>query len=805
MVYYIRMKKRTVVLTSIILVILTLASLGLGACSSLQFTLSAPDLVYENGVVSWSARSFAEGYNVTLYRDGNGERGEAISETVTVTATNYALTQDGKYWVGVYVVSSNSLFSDSEEAYILVEKEDTQVDVVVPGGEEDGDNGGDGEQDDPYDPPVDVLPSGVPALNLPVGAKQSFNYMSVASVGGVSIPLTANTDAVVRLFKDNSEITSGWSYDDSNNAIELGISQFMSVSEGADTAFTAVTESGKSFDFYVTLCGLTDMPVNVDLPGYGAYVYNKNAENAADGLKVSYNGTASTLAVSVDGTQIANSTSNYVLVSGSVNFKENYLKSLGYGLHRVELFTAKGIVDFYIFVYSSSIMCYGLNFEFDDAYPSLTLNWKVDYPIDKYEVVVDGVVYSSDGYPDKFNGTSFDMTGIVGSGGTCSVFVKSYVDGLSTPAVSTTVSYVDNTGKVTTYLDPANGFTYLGRTFNRYIDSDEEMDVLAYYMILCNDDLDTTVFNTVNGNKTMTYMDVFVSSSMGLSNATAVMNAFKDSCSKYKESIKYSFAAYKLPDGAYRIGLSMTSQNEALYDSTSSYTESSSNVFHLEKSTRSASFDDFAIEEREGVSVSTSDQLFFAVEAGFRPVPVAGSVAEKLYKLAKDVCREYIDDDMTDYEKVHAIYDWLGKNVVYDYNLANSMEGEDIEPSDSRYDPFYSYDSFYLEGVLENGVAVCNGIAKTFVLLCSIEGITAVKVNGAVSSGAHAWNKVLINDKWYIVDSTWSNQKPTNNKEAFTHEFLLITTSESSKNRTETTEDTLGYYCGDTHYVAPTD
>ena len=102
--------------------------------------------------------------------------------------------------------------------------------------------------------------------------------------------------------------------------------------------------------------------------------------------------------------------------------------------------------------------------------------------------------------------------------------------------------------------------------------------------------------------------------------------------------------------------------------------------------------------------------------------------------------------------------------------------------------------------MLENGVAVCNGIAKTFVVLCGIEGITAVKVNGTVSGDAHAWNKVLINEKWYIVDSTWSNRKTTENGknvEKFSHEYLFLTTSESSADRTELTEDTLGYYCGD--------
>lgn len=793
------MKRRFTVTTAILLVLLTLLSLGLSACENQKLTLAAVKLSYENGVVSWEARSFAGSYDVTLYRDVDGERGEAISETVSVSATNYALTVDGKYWVGVKAISSNDLFNDSAESYILVEKENTEVDVEIP------DKDPDDQDKDPDDHPIDEdVPSGVPSLGLPVGAKQSFNYMSVADVGGISVALTKNTGKVVRLFMNNSEVASGWSYDTANNALELSQSLFTKSDEGEDSAFTAITEDGASFVFYVTLCGLTDVPVNVDLPGYGAYIFNKNSSDAAQGLTVSYNGHASTSAISVDGLKIANSTSNYVLVSGSVNFKENYLKSLGYGLHKVELFTSKGIVDFYIFVYSSSILCYDLQYEFDDTYPSLILRWKVDYPIDRYEVIVDGAIYSSDEYPDKFDGNSFDLTGIVGTGSSCSVCVKSYVDGLATPATSATAVYADNTEKIRNYLDEDQGFTYLGKSYNRYIDSDDEMDALAHYMILYNDSLETTNFETTGGSKKMTYMDVYVDPSMGYYNATSVMNAFSESCSTYKESIKYSFAAQKLSDGAYRIGLSMTSKNEALYDSTPSYTESSSNVFHLYRSTRSAGFNDFAIEDREGVSVSSSDQLFFAVEAGYKPVPVAGSVAEKLYELAKNVCRTYIDDTMTDYEKVHTIYDWLGKNVVYDYDIIEKMA--DIEPPDSRYDPFYSYDSFYLEGVLENGVAVCNGIAKTFVLLCGIEGITSVKVNGQANGGAHAWNKVLINDKWYIVDSTWSNQKSSNYKEAFTHEYLLITSAKStSDKRVETTEDTLGYYCGDTHYVAPSD
>ncbi len=792
------MKKRNLLLISTIMIMCMVAPFVLGACAGFSLTISAPALKFEDGVVSWNSVSSAKGYQITLYDDEDGVMGAQSGESFVIHSNKYALTADGVYWVGVRILSGNEFLNDSPESYILVEKKDTQSNVEVPGPDDPDDNNGNSSGSS--DTETDVFPSNAPALCLPTGAVQKFNYISSASIGGISVPLTENTGVVSSVSVLGTELDDRyWSYDSQNGAVELELPTFSGVDSGIDTKFTATTSDGENFDFYVTKTGIANLPVSLDVPSYGAYVYCKNSSTASDGLTVSFSSSASIYAISVDGVRIANSTSNYSATSKSVVFKEGYLNSLSYGLHEVQLFTGKGILDFYLFVYSSSIMCYDLQFDFDDSYPDVILTWQVDYPIDRYEVVVNGDVYSSDEYPDRFDGNSFSLKGIIGE--SASVCIRSYVQSVDTPASSATVNYADQTGSIAKYLDPTKGFTYLSKTFNRYIDSTEEMDVLAYYMILYYDDLDTKSFNTVNGFITMSYVDVYVDSqSTGIIDASGVMNAFKDSCAKYKESLKYTYAAQELSDGAYRIGLSMTSKNEALYDSESKYTESSSNEFHLTRSSRSADFDDFAINGREGAVVETSDQLFFAVEAGFRPLPVAGSIAENLYALAKDVCRTWIDDDMTDYEKVHAIYDWLGKNVVYDYNLVSSMEG--IKPSESRYDPFYSYDSFYLEGVFENGIAVCNGISKTFVLLCAIEGITAVKVNGTSSGGAHAWNKVYINEKWYIVDSTWSNQKSTNYKESFTHEFLLITTEESASSRTETTEDTLKYYCGDTQYTS---
>lgn len=64
-------------------------------------------------------------------------------------------------------------------------------------------------------------------------------------------------------------------------------------------------------------------------------------------------------------------------------------------------------------------------------------------------------------------------------------------------------------------------------------------------------------------------------------------------------------------------------------------------------------------------------------------------------------------------------------------------------------------------GVLVDGSAVCNGYAQAFHLLAAGAGITSVVVtgeaNGGVTTGAHAWNRVLIDGEWLVVDTTWDD------------------------------------------------
>lgn len=804
------MKTRARISLSIIMLIVLSCTFLFTACGQVTFTLASPQLKYDGeGIVYWDKIASAQAYLVNTYEVKDGNKGDKIGEGVKTEDNSFVVQGTGTFCIGVVSLSYNALFLNSTESYIFVQKDFSGSEVVVP---DNGNNNGNGEENNEngeIQDSQDVLPSSIPKEAMPIGTVYSNQYFKTGSNQNLFVDITKEANTIDTLICDNEIVSKDyWSFDNEKKQLIIDYKYFTGLLAGKTMVFKSQANSQYVFEFFVQT--VNELPSQIaNLPSYDFYYYNKKNEQKS-GIEVEFSQDTTIKAIAVDGVKVnSNTTKYYGVGTKSLTLKDALLQELDYGYHKVEVFTTKGILDFMIFVYSASFMAYNLSFDYNSAYPDIYLNWNIDYPVDKYEVVIGDSVYSSDEYPQYFDGNAFKLSGLVNKG--TYIQIRTYVDGVEKFAVSEKIAYNFDFSNIESYLSYNSGFNYLGTDYNRYINSIEELEYLAYYMILNYDKLATKTYNLSSGgsivSKTMGYIDVYFNEEVfGLygtneQNAQKVKTAFGEACASYKESIKYSWITTTSANGGYEIAIDMASVNSPLYDSTTQYVENDDS-FHLEKSTRTSTFDDFKIYDREySVEVTTSDELYFAIEAGYNPIPVAGSEAENIYNIAKDVLREYVDDSMTDYEKVHTIYDWLGANVIYDYNLL--VEMGNIQPSDSRYDKFYSYDSFYMEGVFENGVAVCNGIAKSFVLLCGLEGITAYKVNGIANGGAHAWNKVFVAGRWYIVDSTWSNIRNSAQKtESFSHEFLMITEEESYEDgRREATEDTLDFYCYDVNFV----
>lgn len=242
--------------------------------------------------------------------------------------------------------------------------------------------------------------------------------------------------------------------------------------------------------------------------------------------------------------------------------------------------------------------------------------------------------------------------------------------------------------------------------------------------------------------------------------------------------------------------------NSPEYDAPDGFSDAVQNTYskpHYDNVKKTRNF--YIDSVKETMSVSTSNMLYKAVAWGYKPV-FMGSQADNLqqiYDNAKDALSYIVSDEMSEYEKVHAIYDYIIYNVRYDHDCANA-EDKYVSGNLSLNEKMKYY-GYYLEGIFldkfykKDMHAVCDGKSKAFVLMCGIEGITAVRISGEASSdgknfGGHAWNKVLLDlngtgDKeWYFVDTTWGDVGD-DSKEFLSHAYFLLSDDEVKNTHVE--------------------
>ena len=171
----------------------------------------------------------------------------------------------------------------------------------------------------------------------------------------------------------------------------------------------------------------------------------------------------------------------------------------------------------------------------------------------------------------------------------------------------------------------------------------------------------------------------------------------------------------------------------------------------------------FEIDCKDQIPAYTSDDIVFACENGYNPIPTGSDELSMLYIKIKRAVASVIDDGMTDYQKALALHDYLAHNVAYDNDTMDNYVGEEE-----------SYVSCYhLEGVFNYKTAVCAGFAKAYTVMCNIVGIPCIYVRGEKDGVMHAWNKILIENKWYVVDVTKDNEEVDDKRGASYIHFLI--------------------------------
>lgn len=358
---------------------------------------------------------------------------------------------------------------------------------------------------------------------------------------------------------------------------------------------------------------------------------------------------------------------------------------------------------------------------------------------------------------------------------------------------------------------------YGGYAQNRYITSKEELKNLILF-VLENKIAEITFYA---GYSTPETVKNDVSEVRDCVEESGIIPGYSLETSGNEFTIKFRFFA----DEA---GLIET-VNSPEYDAPDGFMDAVQNTYskpHYDNVKKERNF--YIDSVKETMSVSTSNMLYKAVAWGYKPV-FMGSQAENLkqiYDNAKDALSYIVSDEMSEYEKVHAIYDYIIYNVRYDHDCANA-EDKYVSGNLSLNEKMKYY-GYYLEGIFldkfykKDMHAVCDGKSKAFVLMCGIEGITAVRISGKASSdgknpGGHAWNKVLLDlngtgDKeWYFVDTTWGDVGD-NSKEFLSHAYFLLSDDEVKNTHVENpghnypkAEGKFDYYAHETYTSSGTE
>ena len=299
-------------------------------------------------------------------------------------------------------------------------------------------------------------------------------------------------------------------------------------------------------------------------------------------------------------------------------------------------------------------------------------------------------------------------------------------------------------------------FNY-GQTYDYYITSTQELyDVIGY-----------SYFNRIS--TTDIYLDYDSSVSISEKVRTAI---------DYIATGTRNYSAPSISNGSRTTGPSRIVINQASISSAPTYTantvQSNSYMSLKGNGSRTASYKfplEYSIVTQ---NVYTTDGLLAAVQHQVRPrFMTENSVEERVYNKAKEVLIEICDDSMTDYQKALAIHDWICLNVAYDHQGLNNVSIQD------RLGYFH-----YIESALLYKLGVCDSYAKTYALMCSLENIECVVVDGATDKNnqdntGHSWNKIYLDtdadgDKeWAIVDCTWDDSSD-GTTEYLKHQYFMI-------------------------------
>ncbi|MFK8060594.1 MAG: transglutaminase domain-containing protein [Polaribacter sp.] len=137
----------------------------------------------------------------------------------------------------------------------------------------------------------------------------------------------------------------------------------------------------------------------------------------------------------------------------------------------------------------------------------------------------------------------------------------------------------------------------------------------------------------------------------------------------------------------------------------------------------------------------------------------------------KDLANQIAKDFKTDKNKARAAFYWLAKNIRYNlkeyYNPKQRSYNFSYATEEEKEQKLQVLKDKIIDKTFKTKFGVCEEYAQSFKKICDLLDLEAEVIKGNVRNNPqeigkpenttnHAWNAVKLNDKWIILDPTWS-------------------------------------------------
>jgi transglutaminase/protease-like cytokinesis protein 3 len=160
----------------------------------------------------------------------------------------------------------------------------------------------------------------------------------------------------------------------------------------------------------------------------------------------------------------------------------------------------------------------------------------------------------------------------------------------------------------------------------------------------------------------------------------------------------------------------------------------------------------------------------------------------KSFNTTEKLAQKIEKDFNSDHDRARAIYTWIALNIKYDYNAflnPPKVRGFSYSSEAEKQRKIKQLNDDLIQKAFNSKKAVCEGFTALYQYLAESVGLKCEIIRGDSKTSLrdigrkttfsnHAWNMVLIDKKWRLVDVTWGQGYYDSSKGRMVNDFAPI-------------------------------